>query len=68
VVTFEGKVSTGAVVSLTVTVNVPLLTLLAASVAVTVTTVLPSANPAPLALEYAMTGFAVTLSVAVAAG
>ena len=47
--------------------NVPLLTLLAASVAVTVTLVVPSGNNVPLALEYAITGLALTSSVAVAA-
>jgi len=53
--------------ALTVTLNVPLLTLLAASVAVTVTVVVPSGNNVPLALEYAITGLALTLSVALAA-
>jgi len=52
----------------TVTVKVPLLTLLAASVAVTVTVVVPTPNTVPLAFEYVITGLAVTLSVAVAAG
>jgi len=66
-VTFEGNFSTGTVASLTVTVNVPLLTLLAASVAVTVTLVVPSGNTVPLALEYAITGLALTSSVAGAA-
>jgi len=55
------------VVSFTLTVKVPLLTLLAASVAVTVTVVVPIPNTAPHAFEYAITGLAVTLSVAVAA-
>jgi hypothetical protein len=55
-------------VSFTLTVNVPLLTLLAASVAVTVTVEVPSGNTVPLAFEYAITGLAVTLSVALATG
>jgi hypothetical protein len=66
-VRFEGKVNTGAVVSLTVTVNVPLLELFAPSVAVTVTVVVPSGKTVPLAFEYVITGLAVTLSIAVAA-
>jgi hypothetical protein len=63
-----GNVITGAVVSATVTVNVPVLTLLAPSVAVTVTVVTPIGNVVPLACEYVIVGLAVTLSVAVAAG
>jgi hypothetical protein len=55
------------VVSLTVTVNIPLLELFVPSVAVTVTVVVPSGKTVPLAFEYVITGLAVTLSVAVAA-
>jgi len=44
-------------VSFTLTVNVPLLTLLAASVAVTVTVVVPRAKMLPLAGEYVIVGF-----------
>jgi hypothetical protein len=64
-VTFEGNFSTGAVVSLTFTVNVPLLTFPAASVAVAVTVVTPTAKVLPLAGEYVIVGLP-TLSVPLA--
>ena len=64
--TFAGTVSAGGVVSRTVTVKVRDETLPAASVAVTVTVVVPSANIEPEACEYVIvTG--PTASVAVAA-
>jgi hypothetical protein len=59
-------VITGAVVSDTVTVNVPVLEFVP-SVAVTVTVVVPIGNTVPLFFEYVIVGFTVTLSVAVAA-
>jgi hypothetical protein len=61
-----GKLRTGGVESITVTVNVPVLTFPVPSVAVTVTVVVPIGNVLPLAGEYVIVGVP-KLSVAVAA-
>ena len=63
----DGRVSAGAVVSLTVTVKVAVPVLLAASVADTVTVVVPSEKVVPLFCEYVRL-VTPTASVAVAAG
>ena len=61
-------VTLGGVVSLIVTVKVFDEWLPAASVAVTTTVVVPTANPDPDGIEYMIVGEAVTASVAVASG
>src|SRR5207244_716315 len=61
------SVPDGAFVSTTLTVNVLVVVFPAASLAVTVTVVVPSANVVPGLSEYATAGLAVTASVAVAA-
>ena len=65
--TSAGGITTGAVVSVTVTVKVAVPMLLAVSVADTVTVVVPNGNVVPLFWEYDRLG-TLNASLAVAAG